>query len=364
MARDLTPHVAKHDDPNSAQHEIDKAEKRVRQETHYEQAPAIEIKAGGGILDGIFKSPVKGFCFRVVRGDARKAKDDADYTKGIIAESRARVRYKRTRERDGKTRTDYGHYKHGAVSLVTTVSPWAVATLARIGPSELEDLMLHLASQVAREVDEASGRETNGGGIHLDTEVPHMHHHIFKVSKTGEPYPKASFLTAGPWTCGAARINEKFPGLLSENKVKLLNANLSRKRVENLIDLRCAKRVDKELEKWIKERGLWAQYQKDCEDYRKKKTRAQKEEGKKRLMQASLSHFAKENVWPLAAHMMTASMMRMVPREIRPAVFLAIRAKQIIRRPVSTLARMGVSMLLTPGKEPFEKTVPHYPKIV
>jgi len=353
MARDLTKHIADHDNPNSRQHEIDKAQKKVRQETHYEQAPAIEVKAGGGILDGIFKSPTKGFCFRVTKGEARRAKDDAAYTKEIIKASKARCRYKRLRVRDGKTRKDYGHYQHGAVSLITTAPPWAVPTLARIGKSELEDLMLHLAGQVSREVEEASGRESGGGGVHLDTEVPHLHHHIFKISKDGEAYPKSSFLTAGPWTCGAARINDKFPGLLSENKVKLLEANLARKRVENLIDLRCAKRVDRELEKWIKERGgLWEQYQKDCESYRKAKTRAQKEEGKKRLMQASLSHFAKTEVWPLAAHMMTAGMMRMVPKEIRPAVFLAIRAQQIIRRPVSTLVRIGISEMLKLGKEP------------
>ena len=363
MARDLSPHVAKHDDPTSAQHEIDKAQKKLRNETHYEASPAIEIKAGGGILDGVFKSPVAGFCFRMKAGSAEKAKDPAAYTREVTRASRERVRFKRIRERGGRKRTDYDRYKHGAVSLVTTVAPWAVPSLARIGRGELENLMLHLAEVVAAEVEEASGRPTFGGGVHLDTEVPHLHSHILKVSEDGWAYPKARFLTAGPWTVGAARIAEKFPGLLSENKEALLKANLARKRVENLIDLRCARRIDRELETWIRDRGLWAKYLKDCEDYRRKKARVQKEEGQRKLMQAALSYFSRERVWPLAAHLMKVSMMRMIPKEIRPAVIMAIRAKQIIRRPVTALATQGVQQLMPARKQP-EHRYPHYPKIV
>lgn len=330
---DLTPHTARHDDSTSKQHAIDVAEKKERQKTHYEAVPAVEIKAGSSIIDGLFKSPIKGFSFKMVGGCAVRQTDPAKYTREVLEMSRKRAKYVRKRIRDGKERTDYGRFKNGAVSLVTTLPPWSIGVVSRIGPNELQDLMLRLAEVQASSVQRVSGRPTYGGGIHLDTAIPHTHSHIPKTDEKGNPYPKSDFLTAGPWLTGSARIERKFPGLLNKGKRDLMERALDKKRREKLVDIKAAEATDAALEAWIKERGLWREYERDCAEYVRRKGRAQREEPLKKLMQASLGHYHRTGVWPLAYSAMTHTMWRMVPRELRTAIVLAIRVAQVIKRP-------------------------------
>ena len=266
------------------------------------------------------------------------------YTKQALAMSRARARYVRIRIRDGKERRDYGQYKAGAVSLVTTLPPWAVATVGRIGPSEREDLMLRLAEAQARLIHGVSGRPMFGGGVHLDTAVPHWHSHIPKTDEQGNVYPKANFFTAGPWLTGTCRIERKFPGLLTQWKRDRMEANLKKTRRADLVDLAATEAIDAELENWIRERGLWHHYERDCAEYVAKKTKAQQEEPVKRITQAALGYHHRTGVWPLAWQTMSLTMWRLIPPEIRPVIMLSIRAVQVVRRP-KRAASLGKSMV-------------------
>lgn len=351
MPQELTHAVAWHDDSNSRVHEKHKRQKAERLATHYEPVPAIERQVGGGILDGVFHSPVKGYSFRMKSGSAVRAADGEAYTREALAMSKERARFTRVRIRDGKERREVGHYKHGAVSLVATLPPWAVRTVARIGSSELEHLMLYLAEAQAKEIKAVSGRDMYGGGIHLDTAIPHFHNHIPKSSVKGEPYPKAKFLTAGPWVTGAHRIEAKFPGLLTDKKREQLKRHLARKDTEHLIDVRCAAVIDRELEKWIRERGMWSQYQADCNEYRRRKEKAQREEPLRRLMQSAVGHHSRSGVWPLAYSAMSMTMWRMIPRELRGPILACIRVHQIIRQPSKAL-KIGLRMLAEMERQP------------
>lgn len=332
MARDLTKDVAEHDDANSEKHEIDKRAAAARKKINYSPEPAVENVPGASIVDGCFKSPVKGFTFLMRPGCNAKKVDGPAYTKLALLMSAKRRRYVRMRQRDGKTRKDWGEYKHGAVSLVTTLPPWAVRTVGRIGPAEREDLLLRLAEAQARRIEEVSGRPTFGGGCHLDTSVPHWHSHIPKTDENGVVYPKGKFLTGGPWLTGAYRVEQKFPGLLSEWKRKRMEDHIARKRKENLVDLAAVEAIDAELEKWIRERGFQSDYERDCREYIERKSRAQKEEPGKRLIQAALGYHDKTGVWPLAYQAMSFTMWRVIPPELRVVVMLSIRATQMIRK--------------------------------
>lgn len=351
MPQELTHAVAWHDDSNSRVHAKHKREKAERMATHYEPVPAIERQVGGGVLDGVFQSPVKGYSFRIRSGSAVRAADSEAYTREALAMSKERARFTRLRIRDGKERREAGRYTHGAVSLVATLPPWAVRTVARIGPSELECLMLYLAEAQAKEIKEVSGREMFGGGVHLDTAVPHFHNHVPKSSAQGEPYPKSKFLTAGPWVVGAHRIEAKFPGLLTEKKRDQLSRHLARKDTEHLIDVRCAAVIDRELEKWIRERGLWSDYQADCEEYMRRKSKAQREEPLRRLVQAAVGHHARNGVWPIAYGAMSMTVWRMIPRELRGPIMACIRVHQIIRNPSKAL-KIGVRMIAEMDRQP------------
>ena len=240
MPRNLTGSVAWHDDSTSATHAKHKREKALRSALHYEPVPAIERQAGGGIIEGLFKSPIKGFSFKLSGGSALRVADSAAYTREALEMSKSRARYVRVRIRDGSERREAGSYKHGAVSLVTTLPPWCVKTVSAIGPSEREHLLLYLVEAQAREIKMVSERDLFGGGAHLDTAVPHFHLHVPKTSAEGSPHPKSKFLTAGPWIVGAHRIEAKFPGLLTEKKRSQLARHLERKDQSNLIDVRCA----------------------------------------------------------------------------------------------------------------------------
>jgi hypothetical protein len=133
----------------------------------------------------------------------------------------------------------------------------------------------------------------------------------------------------------------------------MLEDNLSKKRMEDLIDLKIARIIDEETERYIRDTGRWAQYEKDCEAYRKDKAKKQKVEKQAAIVQAGLAHFALAGVWPLAYGVMTLAMWRMVPKEIRKPVMLSIRAFQILRNPsVGGIARLGLATLAKAENRP------------
>jgi len=346
MAQDLSREAAEHDNVFDPRHDRDKAAKKRRLETSYEAVPAVETVAGSRVIDGIFRSPIKGFSFVFLGGEARKAVDPAAYTRSAIEMSKQRAKFKRVRLRDGKEVKDTGRYKHGAVTLMTTLPPWSVRAVERLGPSELEHLMLHLASKQAEAIETASGRPAFGGACHFDTAVPHFATHLPKSSPDGVVYPKADFRTTNSWNVGTRRIEKKFPGLMTPRKLELLKGNMEAYGDKLPIEMLASDVIDNELEKWIKSRGFELQYEADCKAYFKAKKKAQNEEPLKPLMQAALGHFHRHLIFPIAYSAMSFAMWRMIPRAIRPGVMLSMRAKQVIRSPIDYGVRQGKQLAL------------------
>lgn len=326
--QNLTKNVAQHDNPNSKKHARDIAEKRERDKIDWIPIAKLSKEAVGKSVDGVTQAPRAGFCFWMRDGRASRAKCDKEYTRAALARSRELRKLPYQRTRNGKVTTDYLRRKHGIDSVVFTVAPWAQDTIKRIGNSEREHLALHIAEVINKEVKRISGREMFGGGVHEDTGVLHFHTHI---QKTG---PKSKFKIAGPWTCGSYRIAHKFPDLLTPTKREMMASNLAKKDFDHLVDIHVSLRIDKEVEAWIKERGLWKQYEEDCIAYVRRKKKSQKQEKDAPLIKASLAHFALGGIWPLAYRAMTLTMWRMIPAEIRKPVMLSIRTYQIIKSPV------------------------------
>lgn len=359
MARDLTPDVAHHDNAESDDHRRDKAEKKARELTEYTAGPALIRPAGSGIVDGFQHPGPAGITFRMDQdGKPQRQEDAAAYTRDAIKMAKERAHFCRLREREDGSRKEYGKYKTGAVSLLLTVAPWQVALVGRLRPEARDNLMLHLAGVQAARIKEVSGRETWGGAIHWDTAIPHCNLHIPKTApagldgKSGMAHPKAKFLTAGSWTTGADRITRKFPGLLPPHQESLLADNLARKDLAHLVDVQASRATDEALESWIKQAGLWAAYERDCREYERRKRKEMTAEKHRRLMQASLSHWHTAGIWPLAFSAMKLAMWRMLPKEIRGAVLLAIRAQQFIRRPVKSALSLALEL---PTLEPRRK---------
>jgi hypothetical protein len=326
--QNLSKAVAHHDNPNSKKHARDVAEKKERDKVDWIPINKLGKEAVGKSIDGVSGIPRKGFCFWMRDGRAGRAKNDSEYTRAALKRSRELQKLPYTRTRNGKTTTDYLRRKHGIDSVVFTISPWAQATLERIGASEREELSLYLAEQINKEVKRISGREMFGGGVHEDTGVLHFHCHIQKTT------PKSTFKIAGPWTAGSYRISKKFPHLLTQAKRQMLADNLAKKDFAHLVDIHVSLKIDEEMERWIKDRGLWKGYEEDCQIYLKRKTRSQKEEKDAPLIKASLAHFVLGGIWPLAYRAMTMTMWRMIPAEIRKPVMLSIRTFQVIKSPV------------------------------
>lgn len=326
--QNLTKNVAHHDNPNSAKHRRDIAEKRERDKIDWIPISKLSKEAVGKSVDGVSQSPRNGFCFWIRDGRASRSKCDKEYTREALRRSRELRKLPYQRTRNGKTTTDYLRRKHGIDSVVFTVSPWAQDTVRRIGNSERQELSLFLAEKINKEIKRISGREMFGGGVHEDTGVLHFHCHVQKTT------PKATFKVAGPWTCGSYRIAHKFPDLLTPTKREMMESNLSKKDFAHLVDIHVSLKIDEEIEIWIRERGLWKQYEEDCQAYVRRKTKSQKQEKDAPLIKASLAHFALGGIWPLAYRAMTLTMWRMIPAEIRKPVMLSIRTFQIIRSPV------------------------------
>lgn len=347
--RDLTPGVAKHDDATSEKHQRDKREKKARDRIEYKATPALAREAGSRLVEPCFNSPIKGYSFKILQGRAGIV-DGEKYTEEIIKISQDLARCKRVRIRDGKERVDYVKFKAGVSSLVTTVAPWGVKTLERLDSDARQQLLLHLVEVQAATIKRISDRPVYGGGIHLDTALPHFHLHVQKTDWDNTIYPKSRFLTAGPWAVGAQRISHKFPNLLTEQKKRMLESNLERKDTTYLVDLHVALELDEAMEMWIRAKGLWKNYQADCEEYQKRKAKVQRDEKYQALMSAALERFVIDGIWPIAYKAMTLAMYRMIPKELRGAIMLAIRTTQIIKRPVATIAKMAINTALFPAQ--------------
>lgn len=349
--RDLTPRVAEHNDPSSTQHGIDKSEAARRRQTKWKPAgwdpsPAVVRRAGNRVVEGVFKSPTKGFCFLMHPAGPRIV-PGPDYVSAASSRSKALRRYKRERVRDGHKRMDTGRYKSGLASIITTLPPWSMRTLEKVSESKLEFLLLALAEEQAKLGKEISGRSMFSGAVHQDTAVLHFHTDWEKVDPvTKFAHPKSNFLSAGPWLVGADRINRTFPGLLSPWEEKRLGEHLKRKDEQHLIDVQLSRRMDQVLEEWIRFEGLEREFEKEKREYREKKKKEQKARTEEKWIEAALDDFVKNGIWRLAYQTMTLAAWRMVPPELRRPIQLIIRATQVIRRPnPANMIGLGVSLV-------------------
>lgn len=329
--QNLTKNTAYHDNPNSKTHSKDREAKKLRDQNDWVPIAALSKESGAKIAEGVSQAPRNGFCFWMQNGSASRAKNDAEYTRAALKRSEELRKLKYTRVRNGKERSDYLRRKHGMDSVVFTVAPWAQKTVQRIGATRRQELALFLAEKIDNEIRKVSGRQMFGGGVHEDTAVLHWHCHVEKTT------PKATFKIAGPWTCGSYRISQKFPDLLTPAKQEMLQSNLEKKDFDRLVDIHVSLRIDQELEKWIKEEGLWKKYEQDCKDYLRDKRRKQEREKDAPLIKASLVHYALKGVWPLAYKVMTLMMWRMIPRELRKPIALSIRTYQVIKAPARNI---------------------------
>lgn len=363
--RPLTDHAIDHDDPNNPQHGIDKAEKRERLKTAWEPVPTIAAQRGR-ITEGLTDTPVQGFCFLIRAGGEARMEPGDKYTTAAKAMERRSRKATRIRKRDGKERKDTVRYRCGAQSLLATVPPWGWGTLKRIKDSERDFLMLRLAEVVAKRIETISGRQTFGGGVHYDGNdpgsfFPHIHLHIPKVSKDGQPHPKEKFLTCDDWTANTMRIEGAFPGLIAPGKVNRAKQNLAKKDPKGtgrlIIDIEAQTAMDEAFEKWVEDRGLGKQYRQDKETYKAWKTKEEKLEPTRRIVKANLSHYAQTGVWAMAHKAMGLAAWRMIPVDLRPAITLAIRSTQHVRKAVRTIDQT-ISLLDGPS----EPALPRLPR--
>jgi hypothetical protein len=137
----------------------------------------------------------------------------------------------------------------------------------------------------------------------------------------------------------------------------MMESNLAKKDFEHLVDIHVSLKIDEEMEAWIKQKGLWAKYEEDCEAYLKRKTKSQKQEKDAPLVKSAIAHFALGGIWPLAYRVMTMTMWRMLPPEIRKPVMLSIRTFQIVRSPVlgSLMLMRDLSKLRTKELSPVQR---------
>ncbi|MBE2180299.1 MAG: hypothetical protein IAE97_07490 [Chthoniobacterales bacterium] len=358
--RNLTQHAVDHDDPASKQHAKDKKEKRERGQTTWEPVPTLSA-ARGRIVEGITPVPAVGFCFKMRRREACRAAGD-EYTSATKAMERTRRRGVRIRIREGKERRDTVRYRCGAQSLLATAPPWSWGLLKEMPASQRDHLMLCLAEKAAARIQEISGRETWGGGVHYDANsndsfFPHLHLHIPKVSGDGTPYPKASFITTDDWTANTLRIEQHFPGLLSEGKVANARRNLEKKGDRPVIDLEIQRVMDRELETFFRQEGLCAKYEQAKKRYAGWKRKEEEQEPQRRLIKAGLSYHHRTGLWPLAYRAMKLTAWRLIPRELRAGIMISIRATQIVEQPLRSLQdiRRLAQQLTAIEKSPLEK---------
>lgn len=342
MARDLTQHVARHNDPHSQQHEVDKAEARERRRkrqvpTGWDEVPGIARNPGNRVIECVFRSQSKGWCF-LMSSTGPRVVAGAEYVKSATARARKLAKGKRRREREGRVTVDPVAFKSGLQSIVLTLPPWAVRTVESIGPSERDDLLRHLISSIAKEAETASGRKLFSGACHLDTAVPHFHCDLEKVDEAGFVHPKNLARTGGPWLVGADRMEREFPGLLGSLEREKFERAMARK--GDLLDVRLARCIDEKLARWIEARGLSAKYRREREAYAAAKRKAQGRVAEERIVESALEIFARKGIWLLSYRSMSFAMWRMIPAEVRKPIALAIRSVQTVRKVQRALDRI------------------------
>jgi hypothetical protein len=92
MARDLSKGVAEHNDPNSKKHEKDKAEAAERRAVRHvpaawDEIPSVSRPPGNRVIEGVFKSPIKGWCFLMTPGGP-KVVPGPEYVSKAVARSK------------------------------------------------------------------------------------------------------------------------------------------------------------------------------------------------------------------------------------------------------------------------------------
>lgn len=347
MIRHLDRDALLHDDPNHPRHARDKAMAEARRTRQWVEAPSIEREAAVAVLQQrVFDPGSPGWYFRVIDGKAVRQDDAAAYRRWITDEERNRRKYSRVRIREGRERQDTGSLTTGAVSLVATIAPWHVAHVARLPRDKVDALLLRVAEVAAKKIEDVSGRETGGGGIHKDTAIPHLHLHVFQT-KSGQRCDKARFLVAGGWNVGAHRLQRKHPDLLSDSKKQMLTRNLEKKDHARrpCIDIAVAEAIDDFMEETILLAGPAAvqAYEADLESYRTRKLRADREARYERLTREGLVFHSQTGIWPIAYHALTRearrAMWRMVPKELRLTIRASIMTYQLFKDPARSVAR-------------------------
>ena len=279
--RAVTRACARHDDPNSKEHARDAAAKKVRDKTLWEPKAAPERER---IEVERFAYPTKGYCFQMLKGEARIV-DGPTYSahaENLNEELRSYLRYRAKRGKSAKAGEKVidknAHPNGGLWSHVQTIAPWQVPSVSRIGQSERDDLFLRIAEVCAKTVADRDCAELEGGGVHFDRDGhPHAHLHLRRTRRNGFGFGKKNFYFR-KWDCPAWRIHRRFPGLLSKDKVKMLEENLAEAESRGVVmnqyfDVAMDAAVDVAIEQWIKEKGpvAWKQYQRDIETYVKLK---------------------------------------------------------------------------------------------
>jgi len=369
--RDLYRETAEHDNAGAkikrkgaveTRHQKDKREKKERAATEYRQTVALTREVGSRILDGVFddQGEEHSFCAEHVEGiGIVRSKDPNDYIRRAIRmseERRAFQRYKPNGKANG-----HGFYKHGAISMVTTVAPWQVPIFKLLPQSERDLLMLELARVEAKVIKEQTGRQVYGLGLHYDAACPHRHLHIPKTDENGNIHPSKGdspfvFLTVGPATVGWDRIARAFgedSGLIEPDSLDHYHTNLAKKyspedgsEPRKLIDIECARACDQAFFEFVTRNHLVQEYDKAKKAYSAKKLRALKTDRYRPLMKASLDEFVRSREWFLAREQMKMAMWRLLPKEWRLPIQLTIRCTQLIRNPMGFTINQAKRLLL------------------
>lgn len=365
MTRELSREAAEHDNACAkakrigaeTRHQKDKRQKAERSATEYRQTVALARGAGSKIVDGIFeeRGEAVSYCYEATEKHGLvRSKDPADYIRRAIRMSESRRAFQRYKE-NGKP-NGHGHYKHGAVSLITSVAPWQVSILKGLPQDERDLLMLDLARIEAKTIKEISGRDVFGGAVHYDTAVPHRHVHIPKTDEAGNLHPKAGFLTVGGATVGWDRIARTFgedSGLIEPDSLDHYHTNFAKKYApadgappRKLIDIECARACDQAFLDFVKRNDLIKEYDAAKKAYISKKIKALKAERYRPIMRAALDEFARSREWFLARQQMKMSMWRLLPKEWRLPIQLTIRCTQLVRNPMGFTINQAKRLLL------------------
>lgn len=356
--RAVTRSVAYHNDPSSKQHAKDKAEALERRKLGFSKTLSFEVfpeifkGPGNGLVQGLFKTPSKGFCLlRDPKTRKLRRVEGAEYSRASYAESRRlkACRYFRKDRPDSKKGQIRYWPKGGLSSIVTTLPPWAMRMLERVPPSLLDTWLEELAVKQAILAESISGRPLFSGAIHKDTACLHWHLE-FPATKEptaeqegiGEGYDKETFLHASDWLLGVDRIERAFPGLQHEEDLIKLRERLGERRVEHTINLQLTHLIDQEAASFIKEIGLEAVWREEKKNYRKAKARDLRTRVAQGQVKRDLREYSKTKIWPRSLEAMGWDYFSAMPKPLRKLVWDLKAIERIHRRPIRALRALGI----------------------